>query len=361
MAGARYDDLGDLLNTTLPDLPRTFSSTLRQTDYPLTRMFFTEFKRKKQGGKWYEKRIRARARTTFQFVNLYEPTGALQEDLVVVQRTDWIHWQEKMPFDDREVDANSGGAQIIEMMEERRDGSYEGIYNGLEDDLSDVPDNSSDRKHLSGLPYWAPTLELNSEDPDGGFNGKTIYFRDGTSSTTRAGVDLSDARNQRARTFVGTYSGYADEPFFDLLRRAITRTNFGTLLQLEGEKPADSSAGGMYLLADHDMNDQLVRRINKGPDDQNGDIERFDQAKFSGVKMVRVPTLSSFAYKPVYGCKRAKTFGIVLKDRWMKELKAINSQSTPETWVVPIVGTCNLTCDDPRSGIFNLHVKRTAA
>lgn len=361
MPGVSIASLGDLLNSTLPDLPKTFSDTLRQTDYPLTRLFFTQFKRSKSGGKYYEKRIRVSTKTTFQFVNLYEPTAALHEDLMAVQRTDWAHWQEKMAYDDREIDMNSGAARIIELMEEQRSGSYEAIYNGIEDGLTLAPQNSTDTKNIAGLPYWFPTLELNTVDPVGGFNGKTVYFRDGTSSTTIAGIDRSTATNGRVKTFAGTYSGYADEAFFNLLRRAITRTNFGTLMQLEGEKPADSTSGGMYILASHDMNDQIVARINRGPDDQMGDVERFDQAKFNGIKFVRVPTIGDLAYNPIWGVKKSKTFGIVLKDNWMKEGKAINSQTTPQTWVVPITGSCNLTCDDPRSGGFCLHTVRTAA
>lgn len=361
MPGVTISSLGDLLNSTLPDLPKTFSDTLRQTDYPLTRLFFTQFKRSKSGGKWYEKRIRVSAKTTFQFVNLYEPTGSMHEDLMAVQRTDWAHWQEKMSFDDREIDMNSGAARIIELMEEQRSGSYEAIFNGIEDNLTLAPLTAGDTKSLAGLPYWFPTLELNTFDPEGGFNGKTVYYRDGTSSTTIAGIDRSTSANARVKSFVGTYSGYADAAFFQLLRRAITRTNFGTLMQLEGEKPADSTSGGMYILASHDMNDQIVERINKGPDDQQGDVERFDQAKFNGIKFVRVPTIANLAYNPVWGVKKSKTFGIVLKDNWMKEGKALTSPNTPQTHTVAITGTCNLTCDDPRSGGFCLHTTRTAA
>ncbi len=365
MPGAVIESLGDLLSLTLPQLPKKYTQTLRQTDYPLTRIFFSEMKKSLRGGKWYEKRIRLRARGTFQFVNIYEATGAIQQDLMGVQATPWIHWMEKMPYDDREIDINDGAPQIVELMQERRDGSYEAIYNGHEDDLGLAPQSASDRKHLTGLPFWFRTLALNAEDPIGDFNGITAYYRGGTSTTlhdtSANALDRSVLDNQRLRNFVGTYSGVADEQFFDLLRRAITRTNFGTLVELGGEAPAASTPDSCMLLADHDMNDQMVRRINKGPDDQNGDVERFTEGKFAGIRFVRVPTFGSIAYRPVYGIKRSKVKGIVLKDRWMKELKALNSQATPETWVVPIVGTCNLTCDDVRSGGFVLHTKRTAA
>jgi hypothetical protein len=364
MPGVTIDSLGDLLNLTLPALPRNYSETLRQVDYPLVRIFFSQFKRSFQGGKWYQKSVRARARSTFGFVNLYESTGALQEDLMINQGTRWVHWQEKMPFDDREEAMNSGVAAVIEMMQERRSGSYEAIFNGLEDDLTLAPKSATDSKSLNGLPYWFRSLDINAEDPIGSFAGIRAYFRDGTSSTLHTEgytADRNSVDNQRLRNFAGTYSGAMDTPARQLLRRAITRTNFGTIVQMNGEKPAPSTPSSMYILADHDINDQMVELINKGPDDQNGDVERFTEAKFAGIKFVRVPTLSDLAYRPIFGVKRAKTYGIVLKNRWMKELAARNSQGGPETWVVPIVGTSNLTCDDVRSGGFCLHVKRTAA
>lgn len=361
MAGVPYASIGDLITSTLYDLPKTWTDTLRQVDYPLTRLFFSKYKSSKDGGIGYEKKIRMTAKTTFQFVRPYQATATQHEDLLAVQRTPWTFYEQKMEFDERTKEMNSGGAAIVDNMKVERSGAYENAFNRMEDALGDAPLNSSDDLSLYGLAYWAPTLELNVEDPEGGFNGKTVYFRDGTSSTTRAGIDLSLSRNARGRSFCGTYSGYADRAFFDLLRRAVTRTNFGTLAQIEGEKPAGSSPGDMYLLASHDMCDQIEERINKGPDDQKGDVERFTDPQFRGIKFIRTPTLANYAYSPVYGIKRSKVYGIVLKGDWMRELPAMNSQATPLTWVVPIVGTCNLTCDDPRSGIFVLHTTRTAA
>lgn len=361
MAGIAALSIGDVITNTLSDLQKTFTDTMRQTEYPLCRLFYSQYKKGSNGGTGWDKKIRLAPKTTFQFVLPYQATATQHEDLTGKQVTPWVHWEQKMEFDERTKEMNSGGAMIIDNMKMERSGAYENIFNEMEDALTLAPLNATDARSIYGLPYWAPTLELNTADSDGGFNGKTIYFRDGTSSTTRAGLDLSLSKNARGRSFVGTYSGYTDTAFYDVLRRAVTRTNFGTLAQIEGDKPAGSSAGDMYLLASHDMCDQIEARINRGPDFQQGDTERFTDPQFRGIKFIRTPTLGNLAYSPVYGIKRSKVFGIVLKDTWMKELPAMNSQATPLTWVVPIVATCNLTCDDPRSGIFVLHTVRTAA
>jgi len=360
MPGIAYQSIPDLINNTLNDLPKTFTDTMRDVAYPACRLFYTQYK-KNTGGKGYEKKIRRAPKTTFQRVLPYQATSTQHEDLIAVQTTPYVFYEQKMEWDERVMRMNSGGEQIIDMMKVERSGAYENIFNELEYDLLAAPDNSTDRLHPYGLPYWFPTLELNTVDATGGFNGKTVYFRDGTSSTTRAGVDLSLAANARLRNFAATYSGYADEAFFDTLRRAMTRTDFGTLAQLEGEKPAGSSPGDMYLLATHDMCDQMAKRVNKGPDDQSGDTERFRDGQFRGVGFIRTPQLENFAYLPVYGIKRSKTTGIVLKGDWMRETPAQNSPASLQVWVTGIVGSHNLTCDDPRSGGFVLHTVRTAA
>lgn len=360
MPGIAYQNIGDLIVGTLNELPKTFSDTMRQVEYPLSRLFYTQYKQN-SGGVGYKKKIRKAPKTTFQRVLPYQATSTQHEDLLVEQTTPYVFYEQKMEYDERIMKMNSGGTQIIDMMKVERSGAYEDIFNNLEDDLASAPTNSTDRLTPYGLPYWFPTLELNISDPTGGFNGKTVYFRDGTSSTTRAGVDLALAANARLRSFNGTYSGYADEPFFDLLRRAMTRTNFGTLAQIEGEKPAGSSPGDMYLLASHDMCDQIAKRVNKGPDDQGGDTEKFRDGQFRGVGFIRTPNFENFAYNPVYGIKRSKTFGLVMKGEWMRETGAQNSPASLQVWVIGIVGSHNLTCDDPRSGGFVLHTVRTAA
>lgn len=360
MPGIAYTSIADLITSTLYDLPKTFADTMRQVEYPLCRLFFNQYKRKSKG-LGYDKKIRLTAKTTFQFVRPYQRTTTEHEDVLGKQITPWVFWEQKLEFDTRAEDMNSGGAQVIDTMKAERSAAYENIFNRLEDALADVPLNSSDDKHPYGLPYWAPTLELNTADTTGGFNGKTVIFRDATTSTTRAGLDLSLAANARARSFVGTYSGYYDQQCQDLLRRAMTRTNFGTLAQLEGDKPAGASPGDMNLLAAHDMCDQIEVRANQGPDDQGGDAGKFKDPMFRGVKFIRTPNLENFAYAPIYGIKRSKTFGIVLRDDWMQEEKAMNDVDGSQIFVVPIHGTFNLTCDDPRSGLFCLHVLRTAA
>lgn len=361
MPGIQYRSIGDLINSTLDNLPAKYQETMRDVKYPCMRLFFSQYKKSIGGGTGHRMQLRLLDKTSHKQVLPYQATATKHEDLLTFQVTDWTFGENKIEFDERVIRMNENGARIIEFMKAQRSGAYANTINVKEDMLTGVPVNASDKLSYWGLPYWFRTLALNVTDNTGSFSGQTVYYQDASTATTRAGIDLALAANARGRNFAGTYSGYADEQFFDLLRRAMTRTDFGTMFELEGEKPAGSSPSDMYVLVSLDMHDQLAKRVNKGPDDQNGDVERFSDPTFRGVKFIPTPTLGNYAYNPVYGIKRSKVYGIVLGDEWMKETPALNSTQQLRVWVRGIHDTSNLTSDDCRSGGFVLHTVRTAA
>lgn len=359
--GIAYRSIPDLINNTLDNLPNQFQETLRDTDAPCFKLFFGKNRKSIPSGTGHQMRIRVLDATTYKNVLPYEATSTKHDDYSVFQLTNWTFGEQKMEFDERVIRQNQGGAQIVDMMKIQRSAKQADLIFSKEDQLTGIMDSATDDRRYWGLPYWLRTLDINVADPTGAFAGKRAYFRDGTNSLLRAGIDLSTTRNGRLPNFAGTYSGYIDEAFFDLLRRALTRTAFSTFAELEGEAPASSAPADCWILASHDNCDQWIKRINKGPDDQQGDTERFQDPQFRGVKVMRVPTLGNYAYSPIYGIKRSKIHGIVLGDMWLKETEAVRSPSQLQTWVRGIHDTSNLTMDECRSGGFVLHTVRTAA
>src|SRR5207253_503252 len=111
---------------------RKFAETLKYTEYAGTKLFFSEAREKFGGGSSYKAQIRARAKGTFRWVGLYESTPNNQEDLMVEVETPWKHWEEKFHVDTKEQQLNGGEEQINDLMQERRSGVYESIWNGIE-------------------------------------------------------------------------------------------------------------------------------------------------------------------------------------------------------------------------------------
>jgi hypothetical protein len=361
--GGEITNTGDLLACTLPKLARTFSETLRNTDTPATKVFFGGSRAKSSSGTSYVKKVRAQVLPNFRFVNMFETRSRPINDVMVQLQMLWRHWDTHWGMDDREVAMNSDAEQIIDIIKGRRSGCYEDAYNVIEAELcgqpkSKISSGKPDTDSLWGLLYYFPTLKV-GEGTVGtaGFDGDEVTYGDGDTDSVIAGADRTNIRNERLRTMVGCYDEI-DENFINVLRYCMTRTAFMTMPELEGDDPAPKTPVTMF--AAHSTVDDMIARVNQGPDDKEGDLERFSTVRFQGIPFIRTPEFDAKAFLPVVGVKLSKTYGRILKGRWFKELKPMNSREAPETWVVPTVGSCNLCCDDPRSGGFTLHKIRTA-
>lgn len=355
MPGIAVDNMGDLLNATLREMPSTFTDTLRDTDAPLTRIFM-EGMLKPGSGEGYEKRLRVMKSDLARFTNLYEFGNVRVKDVLAVQRTDYVHFERTMAFDEREKNMNSGAEQIVDLIDARRSDLYEDLVYLIEDSLASVPKSATDTKALRGPLYWLPTTVVGAAiDLVGGFNGTTARLGS-TDVTTLGNVDRSNVFNTRARSWNANYSGEIDDNFLDNFRRGRTRTQFNSLPGLKGDKPINAKPN--YLFTPHLIADQFEKRVNKGPDALQNDVNRFTDPTIAGIQIIRVPNWDNLAYLPCVAVRTAKWAARKLADRWMKEKPARNTDGSSDVWVVPVVGSCLLQCDDPRSGGFTISVNR---
>lgn len=358
--GVSIDNLGDLLNTTLPFFPKSkFTETQKYTDYPLTRMLFAEGKQTVQAGKWHETRVRYRSKSTAEMTRLYGTMSRQIVDTMLTLTTPWRYYQDSTDYDEREVDINGPGATqtIVDLMQTRESATEEGIANLLEEQACQAPSTSSDDGDLYGVLYWARPLATSTTDTTGGFNGQTPLFRDGTQTGNTAGQDASTAANARLRNWAATHSGEMTPETLKTIRRAMTGTGFKTLDGLTGKTA--KSGGERAILMDHAYADQFEDMVNKGPDDLGGKLIRFTDPSIRSVKIVRTPVFASVSYAPIVGIYTKHLYGIVLKDNWMKRSKAINSREQPFVWTVPIQGVCNIVCDNMREGVWIVHAVRS--
>lgn len=345
-------NLGDLLETTIEDMPRgSFDETLQKRDMPLARMIFGDRKVSKSGGFAMKDRVRVRPSTSGRFVVPYEGTGASNDNYMVSIVTDWATFIDKMPFNELEEDLNSGDStRIIDLIEGRRSATYEGLYNLIENSLANEPNSISDARSLWGLPYWF--RRLSSTDTVGGFNGTTIRFRDGSTTTLLgygSGADASLPQNANLRNWNATYSGVFDITAFRTIRRAKRRTQFRMLKELKGKL---DRGGKQYLFMPEDQYEQYEDLVNAGPDDNGGDLTKHNRYLIDGLEPVPVPEFNGLSYAPIYGVKMGHIEGCILKSRWMREMKPVQDPNDPLTYNVPIVGTCNLKVLNPRNAGF---------
>jgi len=350
--------LGDLLELTIENMPRgDFDEALTRRDVPLARLVFSERMVGKNGGFAMKDRIRVRPSTSARFVVPYEGAGGNNDNYMVSIVTEWASFMDKMEFNELEEDLNSGDStRIIDIVEGRRSATYEGIYNLIESALAREPQNISDTKALWGFPYWLRRLLPGVVDTIGGFNGQTIQFQDGSTTTFLGygtGADASLPQNANLRNWAATYSGVFDIQAFRTVRRARRRTQFRPLAELKGRT---DRGGKQLLLMPQDQAEQYEDLANAGPDDNDGDLTKHSKYKIDNMEPVPVPEFDTLSYAPLYGAKTGHIEGCILKSRWMREMRPVQDPDDPLTYQIPIVGTCNMKMLNPRAGGFVVSV-----
>jgi hypothetical protein len=346
-------DLTDLLATTLEDMPRgDYEETLGRRDVPLARTFFHGRKVSKSGGFAMKDRIRVRASTSARFVRPYQGRGASQQNYMVSIATDWVTFVDDMLFNEIEDDLNSGDStQLVDLMKVRRSGTYEGIYDLIEASLAREPISASDDLNLWGIPLWL--RRVTAVDTEGGFNGVTVRYRDGTTATTvgasSSAPDANDPANARLRNWAATYGGVFDTTCFRTVRRAKRRTQFRSAADLKGTL---DRGGRQILLMPEDQCEQYEDLANAGPDNNEGDLTKHGKYRIDGLDAIPVPEFNTLAYLPIYGIKLGHVEGNIMKQRWMREGKPMQDPDDSFTYKIPVSGTCNLRFRNIRHGGF---------
>lgn len=358
MPGVSTSGLVDLLNSTFEKAPkRKLEETQKLTDYVGVRNFFSNGKYDVKGGTSFRTNIRRTVTNTARRVRPYEVTSFQKTDVTALIETPWAFYQEKCVLDSKEVDMNSDdmGTQIVNIVRPLESNCMESLYNLLEADVWKAPLSSTDTLSMRGIVgYWFAPLGSGVTDTTGGFNGTTAVFRDGTTSSTIGGQDRANVANDRIRNYVGTWSGTFDQTLLSQIRRAMTRTGFQMLSELN-ESPV-KTGGKKYMYAGHEVCDAAEDLVNKGPDDLGGQLMRFKDPGLRGVPLMRAPELSSISYNPIVAVDHSKVFGIVLRGKWMDRTEPLRVDSTIAGWSYET--TCNIHCTNIRNAGWMLHTVR---
>jgi hypothetical protein len=359
MPGLDQTQLVDLLATTQARYKKVAIQTQRDTDYPGARILFNQPKEDLPGGSAFEVSVRVRDKGTARLINAYDQTPVTQREIMRRLRVTWVAPFEHMLFDILEDNLNQGGAErIVNLYEQRRGASKESWNNLLETMIWSPGPSSTADKLFTGMPYWFPSLAIGASDPVGGFNGTTVIFEDGSTSSTIANQDRTNINHERLRSFVGTYTAGAVDTLIRLTRRALKRTGFRMIPGLPGQNPSPNQMG--YIFTSENLHDELEDRVNKGPDDLQGDEARFTEPKIRRVPVVPTPRLNGVAHGSVFGARPPTVRGWCVRGMWEQETKPKPVDANFTSVAIGWLGQGNLIAEDVRSGGFHLHTVRAA-
>lgn len=362
--GVLMGSLVDLINNTLPKMPRgPFEETLARTNYALTKLIFGVRRKRVESGDEYQTRIRLRANETFRWMNLYGGMAPQKNNVSGIIGTPPAHFMSRgIVFDQREKNINSGPEQIVNTIEMERSAEYENIYEQIEQAMISAGRSSvasaDDPPALRGIPYHLRLCITSTNTPvadsEGGFDGVTARFDDGTYTTVRgngadAQVDCADVENERARNYnFTTVEGWSEE-VEERVALAMERTNFeGGIAELKGENAKTEGPTVIWVSTARLL--AYEKYVNAGPDDRDGDSRPYvGGLTFRGAPVRKASIFDDWDIDPIVGLRARYIDGITFYgDRWMREMEAVRDPFAPHVVSVPIEGSCNIHCANPR-------------
>lgn len=353
MPGVTIDQLQDLLKTTLENLPSgEFEVALKYQSYPVCDKWFRRDRRRLTSGTSISRRIQLKTNGSARHVALYEPTPNNQVDTMAKIDVDWVYTEAKMHYEAHELTMNRSPSKLVDLIKERRVAAYMDLADLIENDLWQTPQSSSDTRSPLGVPYWLSYVSKGTVDYTGGFNGTQVVYGDGTTSNSIGGIDATLPENSRWANWCANITGM-NMSTIDTLRRAIRRVKFRPPENVRDLYRVPSSRMAIY--SNQDYADEYERLVNAGPDNRNGDLNRFyGDLYFKGIPWIAVPALDSNAYRPIFGINHQYFFPYILGDWWLKEDKPIRDRGQRLVFTVGVDCAYQTFCLNRRAGGFVL-------
>lgn len=327
----------DLIATTLNHL-----GELKWTDIALDLQEYIAMSRilnkkrvKFDGGKAIQWNVRV------DYVDAAENTGLFAQDTVNVgdsmkiAQIPWRHSTTNYAFEVREMSMNKGARRLVNLVEERRNGSLTSLAELMERNFWGKPDSSADEETPFGIKYWIVT---NATE---GFNGgNPTGFDDGP-----GGLDCDVYANWK--NYTAQYAAVSQTDLIRKWRTATRKTNFRSPV-----KNPDYNTGNKY---EYFTNHDVLQLLEEYLEDRNDTLSSSNiKVADSGDLLFRrnpvywVPYLDSDTTDPIYGINWGVFNPVFLGGEYMRTTGPDKAPLQHNTLVVFTDLTYNFRCTDRR-------------
>lgn len=370
MAGVKNTQLLGLLATTLPDLPNlSVEHTQELAHYEVMDKWFATDKKEIHDGVSIQRAITLDETGNAQHVRLHQKTPINIQDRQHQITAPWVQVQAHWSVEKREILRNRGKARFVDLISDRRLDAMMSLCTLLEKRAWTAPSSATDDLNPMGLLYWMNFLADGETATSGGFNANTIRYGDGTTSTTKGGIDASATGNSR-------WNGYAD--IYDSvsgtlaarMRSAYRQCNFRAPVTIDDMKQGFLSNFRIYA-ADEDIGLYEALMTTKNDDNFGPDIMKFhDITTFKRVPIIYAPVLDDYNViggsatsntpAPFIGVNHNHFFPFVQQDEWLVESDPMTDKEQHNTFTTFIDGSYNFFCNNVRQAGFIIHKTITA-
>lgn len=365
--GVDNDQLADLINTTLKDLPKgDFEIMWDSNDYIFCRMY-NEARRQIDGGTSIQRNVILDRNGRARYRKLYDTDAPVVDQNQQPIDVPWCQVGTDYSWDVVEILRNKNSAKgFINLLKSRRAERMWDLAELIEDRGWSAPVSATDRLYPYGIPYYINFL--NDGITSGGFSGQTIRYQGGTTGTICAGIDA--ATEGKWRNYADIYTK-VDNSLLRRMRSAVRRTRFRPA-PMAIQTGAKGVGSPIELYANDDTITELEDLADKRDDNNSADdlagkmLQSFDGATaFNRMPLRYVNQLDGLAVlggsgtsntpDPIYCVDWTKLQPVVQDGYWMEESKPISDRSQHTTLTVFLDGSHNNLCINRRTAGFVIH------
>lgn len=353
MPGLAVEDIPDLVKTTLPHFKNRgkFEAAFLYQQYYFIDEVFQKDKYETQEGKSIDWTVILDENGTARHTGLYATRQRNKKDVVRTCTQRWCFADAEASYEAHELTMNKGPAQITKYIKTQYFAAYVSMANLIERRAVQAPNDATDTENPQGVAFAIAMLDSGVTNYTGGFLGKTARYGDGSTTTTRYGLD--SALEPMWRNWGANHNGMNIQTM-NTARRGLWFTGFVPPRTVKEMYMGPASKRRfLWSITDHT---EYLALVNSGGDDRNGDISPFkDNVSVHGVRPVPLGTLENVAYTPKYCVDFAHFKPCVHSDWWMKEDEPMRDVDQRHVIIQGFDCQYNYICDNLRVGGFVLH------
>lgn len=351
--GISNSDLIDLQRTTLQNLPDLeFEVALANQSYEVVNRWFKGDKIQVESGTSIQRNIFLDTTGNAKHVRLYQKTPINVADAQNLLTAPWCQVQTHYSIERREALRNRAPARFIDLLKSRRIDATVDLANLLELRAWVTPNNQSDDLNPRGVPYYVVKCATSAVSV-GGFNGITIRFGDGSTSTVCAGLDANTAGLAKWRNYNATYDA-VNSDLVKRMRRAFHATKFQSPMNATDLEKGNGQDFRIYMGLD--TLTEYEDLATKQNDNLGSDLDKYHgNTSFRRCPVIYENQLDGDVDAPIYGLNHKKWKPFTLDGDWMRESDPMMDVEQHNVMTTYVDGSYQYLMLNRREGGFVIH------
>lgn len=263
-------------------------------------------------------------------------------------------------YDVKENEFADNDEVIVDHVDSRLDAATEDVNDYWDVLPFRAPNDAGATDEVWGLPVMFPMLGVGVQDDDGGFNGQTRVYLDGSTGTTYGTIDSALVANTRWRPWVATCGEVADETFIRKWKKAIRRTGFKALKRYKVSNLVNPRVGSTIYVNRQDWDDLTDKRNAAAFADGATELAPTGDVKISGANVQDTEALDDQNGSPSYLVVWKHHAVRTAASRWFKYTKAVTPTNQPDVAISYIKCSGLMYCTNLREGGACIHRVRAS-